>query len=359
MPSYKILGIYSFAENIKAMHLDDPVILKKEEYNIKSKDAIGVYSIKDKKLGYLPVENHNEIKDFNLSYKISKLILNQDYPVLEISRYYPKINYLDNIEYPFEKKIKYEYKLVKISNALEKSIVSLEKYLYTKKLKVKRTAVIYVDENFINILIEISRGIQQFQTVTIKYFKENSEKYEELYENNLIDSFFYRDLLIYRLECYFESNYESILSYPEITNKFLLKYIPTIKVSTIHNSINLEIKSIDNIILVKLYLRYLLTNNDYYLLKYVDKIDKKLVNLLNNFINTYNLELGKFTYDHSLKIYDYIDFTNSSTVFIISSDFKTNYLYTAYLTSKKNIIIYNPFEGTILEINDIDLNLFI
>jgi len=358
MPSYKILGIYSFAENIKRMQINNQVLLKKEDYNIKSRDAIGVYSIDNKKLGYLPVENHDEIKNFNLSYKISKLILNQDYPLLEISRYYPTINYLDNIEYPYEKKIKYDYKLVKISKDLEKSILGLEKYLYTKKLKVKRTAVIYVDENFINILIEVSKGIQQFQAVTLKYYKENNEKYEELYENNLIDNFFYRDLLIYRLECYFESNYESILSYPEITNKFLLKYIPTIKVSTIHDSINIGCTTIDSIILIKLYLRYLLTNNDYYLLKYINKIDKKLVNILNNFINTYNLELGKFTYDHTLKIYDYIDFTNINNVFIISTDFKPNYLYTAYLTNKKNIIIYNPNEGTLLEINDIDLNLF-
>lgn len=357
MPSYKILGIYSFAENLKRMQINDQVLLKKEDYNIKSKNAIGVYTMDNKKLGYLPVENYDEIKNFNLSYKISNLTLNQEYPLLEISRYYPKINYLENIEYPYEKEIKYEYKLVKISKELEKSIFSLEKYLYTKKLKVKRTAVIYVDENFINILIEIAKGIQQFQTVTLKYYKENNEKYEELYENNLIDNFFYRDLLIYRLECYFESNYESILSYPEITNIFLLKYIPTIKVTSIHEPINLGSK-IDNIILIKLYLRYLLTNDNYYLLKYVNKIDNKIVNILNSFISTYNLELGKFTYDHTLKIYDYIDFTNINTVFIISSEFKTNYLYTAYLTNKKNIIIYNPIDSTLLEINDIDLNLF-
>lgn len=363
MPSYKILGIYSFAENLKRMQINDQIILKKEDYNIKSKNAIGVYSIDNKKLGYLPVENHDEIKNFNLAYKISNLILNQDYPLLQISRYYPTINYLENIEYPHEKKIKYDYKLVVITKELEKSIFSLEKYLYTKKIKVKRTAVIYVDENFINILVEISKGFQQFQTVTLKYYKENAEKYEELYENNLIDNFFYRELLIYRLESYFESNYESILSYPEITNIFLLKYIPTIKINTIHDPLDINFK-LDTIILVKLYLRYLLTNNNYYLSKYIGesdlfkKIDKKLNVILNNFISTYNLELGNFTYDHVLKIYEYIDFTNINTVFIISAEFKPNYLYAAYLTNKKNVIIYNPIDGTILEINDIDLNLF-
>jgi len=358
---YKILGIYSFAENLKKIQINDQVLLKKETCNVKSKNAIGVYSIDNKKLGYLPVENHNEIKNFNLSYKISKLILNQDYLLLEISRNYFTINNLENIEYPYEKKIKYDYKLVPITKELEKSILSLEKYLYTKKFKVKKIVVIYNDENFINILVEILKGFQQFQTVTLKFYKDNIEIYEELYENNLIDNFFYRELLIYRPECYFESNYESILSYPEITNISLLKYIPTIKISNIHSKLNINLKNVDKIVLVKLYLRYLLTNNNYYLSKFCEynKLDKEINNILNNFITTYNLELGKFTYDHVLKIYEYIDFVNIDTVFIISIEFKTNYLYTAYLTNKKNMIIYNPLEGTILEINNIDLNFFI
>jgi len=343
MPSYKILGIYSFAENIKKMQINDQVLLKKEEYNIKSKNAIGVYSIDNRKLGYLPVENYDEIRNFNLAYKISKLDLHQEYPLLEISRYYLKINSLENVEYPYEKKIKYKYKLAPVSKELEQSILSLEKYLYTKRIKVKRTAVIYVDDNFINILIETSKGIQQFQCVTIKYYKDNIEKYEELYENSLIDNFFYRDLLIYRLECYFESNYQAILDYPEITNKLLLKYIPTIKITTLHEPIN------DNIDNIKIYLRG----------NHSELLDQLSINILKKFTDIYKLELGKFTYDHTLKIYEYIDFINIDTVFIISSEFKTNYLYTAYLTNKKNIIIYNPNEGIILEINDIDLDLFL
>ena len=49
MPCYKILGIYSFADNLKLVKIDDSVLLKKEYYNVKSKNAIGVYTQDNKK----------------------------------------------------------------------------------------------------------------------------------------------------------------------------------------------------------------------------------------------------------------------------------------------------------------------
>lgn len=373
MPSYKILGIYSFADNLKKMQLNDKIFLKSDQFNVKSKNAIGVYSLDNKKLGYLPNENFDEIKNFNSSYKISKLTLNQDYPLLEISRDFPIINSLDNVEYPFEKKIKYEYILVPISKELNNSIIGLEKYLLTKRIKVKRTAVIYCDDNHINILIEIPKGVEQFQTVTLKYFKDNIDKFEELFENELIENTFFRELLIYRLECYFENNYDSVLQSPKILNSNLLKLILTLEEEVVHEPLDIEYKKLDVILLVKLYFRYLLTENSYYLIRYANtlllkplddlkKIMKKLLpnyKILNKFLIDYNLELGKFSYDHKLKIYDYIDFVNNDTVFILSTEFQTNYLYHSYLTSKRNIIIYNPIEGKLLKINDIDLSLFV
>lgn len=372
MPSYKILGIYSFADNLKKMQLNDKIILKSDQYNVKSKNAIGVYSLNNNKLGYLPNENYDEIKNFNSSYKISKLTLNQDYPLVEISRDFPIINSLDNVEYPFEKKLKYEYTLVPISKDLSKSIVGLEKYLLTKRIKVKRTAVIYYDDNHINILIEIPKGVEQFQTITLKYFKDNIDKFEELFENELIENTFFRELLIYRLECYFENNYDSILQFPKISNSNLLKQILTLEEEVVHDVLDIEYKKLDVILLIKIYFRYLLTENSYYLVKYantillnplddVTKIMKKLLpnyKISKKFFIDYNLELGKFSYDHKLKMYGYIDFVNNDTVFILATEFQTNYLYYCYLTSKTNIIIYNPIEGKILKINNIDSSLF-
>ena len=125
MPSYKLLGIYSFADTLKKIHINDQVILKSEKFNIKSKNAIGVYTIDDKKLGYLPVENQTEITSFDNAYKISNLVLNKEYPLVEISRFYPKNSCLENVEYPYEKKIKYEYKLVNITIPLRQITLSI------------------------------------------------------------------------------------------------------------------------------------------------------------------------------------------------------------------------------------------
>jgi hypothetical protein len=372
MPTYKLLGIFSFADNLKKININDTVILKNEKYNIKSKSAIGVYTLDNNKIGYLPIENQDEINNFNDAYKISNLILNKEYPVVEISRFYSQNNYLDNIEYQFEKKIKYEYVLTNISIELQQSVIKLEKYLLTKKIKVKKSAVIYYDDNYINILIEISKGIEQFECITLKYFKENIDKYEELYENKLIENTIFRELLFYRLECYFEKNYKSSLKLPEITNINLLKYINNIIEDQIHDTLELNYKKIDNILLIKLYLRYLFHNNSEYILKYinnlinikyddVEKAIKKIIpnyKLIKNQIENYNLVCGKFTYHHKYEMYEYIDFTNESTVFIISEEFKINYLYNALLTNKNNIIIYNPILGSIIKINNIDLSLF-
>ena len=40
MPIYKILGIYSFSNTLREACINDPVVLKHEKYNIKSKNAI-------------------------------------------------------------------------------------------------------------------------------------------------------------------------------------------------------------------------------------------------------------------------------------------------------------------------------
>jgi hypothetical protein len=334
MSVYKILGIFSFADNLKSIKLNDPVILKNEKYNLKSKNAIGVYSIDNKKLGYLSIEEINS--NNKLSYKISKIVLNQDYPLVEISIDYPSINYLENIEYPYEKKLKYNiHKIIDISIELNNALIGLEKYLQTKKIKLKRSAVLYYDENYINILIETSKYVQEFETVTLKYFKENKNKYEELYENKLIATTFYRELLVYRIECYYEKNYTNILDYTEHP------YTYSFNEEKIHNKLNYSI------LFFKIYIKYLITNDNFYLLKIDEYIDETELIEIKNFVDKYKLNLGKFTYDYKLKIYDYIEFINEDSVFVISEKINKNYLYLLHLANKKNLIIYNPIEGTI------------
>ena len=387
MPNYKVLGILSFADNVKKMSINDPVILRKESFNVISKNAIAVYSIDNKKLGYLPSENELEITDFKNAYKISNLVINK-FPILEINRFYPQINVIDNIEYPFEKKIKYDYILVNISNELKNNIICLEKFLKKKNITVKRTAIIYTDVNFINILIETTKGIKKFETITLKYFKDNIDRYEELYENGFINNTFYKNLFFYRLECYYESNYLSILEYPLITNKFLLNYIQNIVEEKVHdrleiynnkeiemyinNTFEIHDNKINIILVVKLYLRYLLNGDAYFLLKYLnlffvvkyievkDVLNQIITNykVLEDVMINYGCKLGNFAYDHKLKIHNYIDFINNDTVFVIAKEFNINHIYNNYLSNKENLVIYNPIEGKIFKISSINLKYF-
>ena len=218
----------------------------------------------------------------------------------------------------------------------------------------------------------MARGIEQFECVTLKYFKENIDKYEELNENKLIENTFFRELLFYRLECYFEKNYYSPLKSPQITNVFLLEYINNINEEQIHEELIIENKKPDHIILIKLYIRYLFHDNEKYILKYINKFTKKeyedvkkgMKKLISNYklihkiIKDNDLQLGKFVYDYKYELYEYIDFINEDNVFVIAEDFNINYLYNCLLTKKRNLVMYNPLLGKTLNITNIDLTHF-
>ena len=138
MPIYKILGIYSFSNTLREACINDPVVLKHEKYNIKSKNAIGVYINSDKKIGYLPVENNSELLNFKNAYKLTKLQLNQDHPIVEISRCYNTINKLDNYEFTFIKEIKYEYLLIDPPKNLMIPIKTLINKIKKQRINIKR-----------------------------------------------------------------------------------------------------------------------------------------------------------------------------------------------------------------------------
>jgi len=350
MPNYKILGIYSYADNLKKVKINDSVILKNEKFNIKSENAIGVYTIDNKKLGYLPIEKSLETQYFKNSYQISKISLNSDYPILEINRYYSPIGYIENVEYPYIKEIKYEMKLVKPHEKTEKALIGLINYFKTKKIKIKKLGITYQDEFYINIIIETSKGRDFYYTVTNEYFNLNSDKYDELFENELIDNTFYRDFLFHRLECYFESNYE------RIEHNIYNFSIDNIKTNIIHEETNIDsLKAI-------LYLRYLIDNNDEYIIKKYNIIDTNIINKIKIIYDLYlNINLGKFYYDHNLKLYEYIKFLSDDYLIdIVDLDEKNNYqekinniIMKAKLCCKDNICVYNPSKGIIYIVNNI------
>lgn len=353
MPTYKILGIYSFADTLKETTLHEPVILKHEKYNIKSKNAIGVYVKDNKKIGYLPIENNDELLNFKNSYKISKLQLNQDYPIVEIIRYYSNVNNIENYEFSYIKKIKFDYKLIEVPDDLVIPLKNVINNLKHKRISVKRMALTHLDDDFINLTIETTKGLETFYTITYKYFKENQEKYEELLEFNLLDHTFFKELVFHRPEKYIETNYKNILKYDFTESYEFLEM-------NIYEKINKLNDHIDIIYFTKLYI-YCIINNDFkYIIKYLNKftkrkyddieiVEKTIENstIINSVFETYELKLGGFFYDHDKKIYSEIDFINDDSIFIVSEEVSNKYVLNTTLVNKKNLIIYNPLEGTI------------
>lgn len=353
MPSYKILGIFSFAENLKEVNMNEQVKLRHEKFNIKSKNAIGVY-VKNKKIGYLPVENNNELLNFKNSYKISKLQLNQEYPLVEISRYYSNISNIENYEFDFIKKIKYDYQFIDPPKDLTNSLQTLILSLKQRRINVKRAAFTYIDDNYVNLSLETNKGIETFNTVTFTFFNSNIDKYEELLEFNLIEHTFYKDFIFHRIEKYIETNYTNIVDYKMDTEYDFFEmdiYDPLISLNN----------KIDLIYFTKLYLYCLIVNNFDYITKYIYRTIKKQdieindiiqnINELNKIYETYEMKLGGFYYNHEKKIYSQIDFINDDTVIIISPIVLDSYILNCELIGKNKLIIYNPLEGTINKLN--------
>ena len=90
MQSIKITGLYTFAENIKKLKIGDKVLLKENSKNRINKDAIGVYTLDDNKIGYIPFRK-DQI-DIKSDYKIANIDLLQKNPQILISREYNKSN---------------------------------------------------------------------------------------------------------------------------------------------------------------------------------------------------------------------------------------------------------------------------
>jgi len=336
MPSYKIVGIYSFAKNLLDIKLNDSVTLKQEIHNIKSKNAIGVYFNNDKKIGYLPIENKSELNKFNNSYKISKLVLNKEYPVVEISRTYDNTSILLDCDFPWEKKIKYPLQVINLTTDLEKSLTALIKYLGNKRIKIKKALITFTNDNYTNLVLETAKGIQTFYTITYNYFLKHSEYYDELLELNLIDNAFYKDLMFYRIENYYESNYKNIMDLNVDIDIDL-----EINEKQVHEPLSINKNEIINIINIYWYCLY---KND---MTYISHVYKNVNSLdeTKKYFNSLELKRGNFYYDHKYQIYSWIEWLTEDKVFMITSDISKSNLINLYLTQKKEVILYNPLEG--------------
>lgn len=193
----QIDGTFSFIDNIRNCRIGDYIKLIPNSNNRISKDAIGAYTITQKKIGYIPYKNTQV--DINAKYKIEKINLTQQNPILLISREHEKINI-----------IRVGEKHKELNNKLiTNDFMHFIKYLRHAGHTIIDGGIIYNDENYIDIFIESSE-IKYYYTVTKKYYDKNIFLYDEFFDLGLIKRNTYKPFFVHRPEIYIELSYISI-----------------------------------------------------------------------------------------------------------------------------------------------------
>lgn len=360
MQYIQIDGTFTYAQNIKELKIGDIIKLRINPSNRINKDAIAAYTISGSKIGYVPFKS-NQI-DIKAKYKVSKINLTQDHPLLLIARDFEQSNFI-LIEPDFIKESKYQGIII---NRTDSDLKDFKKYLEVSKVLIQDIGIEYKDENYINLIIKTDDSINRFYTVTKKYYEENVFKYDEFFKFKLIPKCIYQPFQIHRLESYIEKKYKPI---DKLVNskKFKLENIfddfnedlPNFGFETITDP-NLKVinKKVNDINLTKLIIRYNINPYSYINPNY-DTIN---LDLLKDMFN--DLKIGGMCYNHNLKKYCYIDLHDDTNIIEISNDTSVNskifveLLIKSIISDKQIINIYNPIKGTIFryEINDIIKN---
>jgi hypothetical protein len=315
MLDIQIDGIFTYVDNVKTLKLGDKIKLIPNPNNRINVNAIGAYTLDNKKIGYIPFKI-NQI-NINLIYKVSKISLNQNNPLLLISVNFDNTNFISidqNSDLP-----------TKIVND---DVKHFKKYLERNGHIIKYIYISYMDDNYIDLVINSDNNEVIFNTVSKKYYESNIFKYDEFYKYKLIPHCIYQPFLIHRLESYIIKTYKTIDKLMKNKKKKLSEL-----------NLNFDIININPIT------NYNNISNCY--------------EFLNLFKDTTQTSL---CYNHNMKAYCYVDLYNNDTIFdIIFNDEYKNieiYLIKLLISNKKNIILYNPLLGKIykLELNEIILD---
>lgn len=312
MNSIQLDGVYSFLDNIKNIKLNDSVKLLLNPNNKISSDAIGVYTLDNNKIGYVPY-NSNQI-NINDNYKITKINLNKNNLQIliipqssksNIIQLFNYENYLDNI-------IQHNYK---------EEINKFKKYLVREGHIINDIKISYYDDNFINIIIEtiennrINKNI--FYTITKKYYDENIFIYDDFYYNKLINKCLFELFKIHRLEFYIIKNYKPI---EKIINKYK-QNICHVECENINKNIKYNIENINY--------KDLISNEN-------ENIESD-INILFN-----NVKYKGIGYNHQLKSYCYVDIYNDDNIIELKNNFNNiNYIYLIVILIITNKKYYN------------------
>jgi hypothetical protein len=106
-----------------------------------------------------------------------------------------------------------------------------------RNFSVTKCEIIYCDENFINLLVEIENNNNIYNLVTRKYYEQNVFIYDEFYNFELIPFNIFKLFSIHRLEAYIENNYKSI---DEIKKNKIIKFFDKNRFELNPVNINIE-----------------------------------------------------------------------------------------------------------------------
>lgn len=351
MLSIQIDGTFTYADNVRNLKIGDEIKLLKNPNNRINKEAIGAYTLDNKKIGYVPYkENQINIK---AKYNIEKIRLRQGNPILTISRDIEKSNII-NIESDYVKSIKYE-KIKKIKHNYDDVLIPFKKLLERNQSNVNDIFITYVDEDFINLYIKCNEEAENnsnlFYTITKKYYEENVFIYDEFYKLGLIPLCIYQPFQVHRLEIYIQNNYNDI---NKLLNKKPLKKTNFLKNKNLQElfivkTSKIDINNIADNDILKLAIQYNLSNHKYYDL--AKDVDINIDELKSDFTN---LRPGGIAFNHEIKSYCQIDiYDDSNIIEIINNDIVYDYnlfmtlLLKLIISDKLVANIYNSVKGTL------------
>jgi hypothetical protein len=343
MQTIQLNGTFSFADNIRALKIGEPIKLVEDANNRISNEAIAAYTLSGRKIGYVPFKK-SQI-NIKAKYKVEKLGLTLQNPVLLISREIDSTNII-NIESDYIKKIKYS-KIKSVNYPHMDDVMAFKKYLQAKGNIIDNIFVTYYDENYINLLIYSEGNINIFNTVTRKYYEENIFKYDDLYKLGIIPKSIFQPFQIHRLEDYIEKKYKNI---NKLLSKRLFKKDKILESNIFEdfNIIDTYNFGFEKIADIK---KYQKVNID---LMIHNLTTSSTINEIKEYFN--NIMVGGICYNTMIKYYCNIHlYDDDSIVEIIDNEtidynMFINLLMKLVISGKTIVNVLNPFDGFILRL---------
>jgi hypothetical protein len=308
MQSFQIDGTYTYIDNVKTLKLGDIVFLRKNPKNNINKEAVGVYTKNNHKIGYMPLKSSQLEMDSqqNIKYSVTKINLTLEYPQILISREYEMSNIIK-----FEPRMDTNKRIETCDGLKEFS-----RFLKHSGHNITDIYVSYMDLNFIDIIIHTPDSITKYYTVTKKYYEDNIFYYDELYKFNLIPRCIYMPFMTHRLEVYIMNNY-----------KPLEKLLRSKKLKIDIFDVNFEEK--DNIILDDIKHNAIAYNHNMKIYCYIDMYNDNMI--ASNITSNITIDIKKEIILKSI-------ISNKNIITIINSKNNKYYQYNITETMKDSII---------------------